>query len=715
MEKSKTQLTRKLKDFIAGFSGVHFDAPKTKKHIAIALAAAVLLALSAALFGANAFYSIGIAALVFVSIAFRVRFDEEVKGRLHFFILLVWSFLIYVAMQLIIGPGFFLVGFRKFLLNLLFIGGILAILCYLIRNFRYCILGFLLFSSLFAFVNNMVVQTRNMEIQFSDIWSFGTAINVVASYKYHFSQVAVFGLYLLGALIIFDLRCVYPKIGTGRKRFISGAAGPVAVLLTVCIVSSNVGASAIRFREKYWSYRGSEYNGFYVNLIRSASASKVKKPANYSPDAIRDMWSHFPIDPKPTDPPVVETKKPNVIVVMNETFADMQAIASYFGTEMPTDSEILPFYRSLTNDMPNVSKGYALSSVYGGNTANSEFEFLTGSSMLFLPRSSVPYNLYLKENNSCSIVQMMKANGYYTVAMHPEVSSNWSREKIYSYYGFDEALFIDSFSDYETYRSEQSSGGLTLMTDSSAYEKLIDVYKKKASDQPIFTFLVTIQNHGGYNTTGFTPNVSVETDDPIPSLNEYLSCIQKSDEALRELIDYFSNQKEDTMIVFFGDHQPSLPNSVYYRYFGVTDASETEDLQCEYAVPYMYWANFDFKDEERELTSLNFLGPRLMNILGLQQTDYFRFVSTVSEKISAMNAFGWWNVDEETGKYVYHAFDPKDSTNTLLLYEMMQYNLLFDADKLTKLFTISDETDTLETESGEADPLLTPIKEDPDE
>ena len=82
----------------------------------------------------------------------------------------------------------------------------------------------------------------------------------------------------------------------------------------------------------------------------------------------------------------------NVIVIMNESLSDLSVLP---GVESNTDA--MPFLRSLTE---NTIKGYAYSSVFGGTTANSEYEFLTGNTTAFLPAGTVPYHLYVGQGRS---------------------------------------------------------------------------------------------------------------------------------------------------------------------------------------------------------------------------------------------------------------------------------------------------------------------------
>jgi hypothetical protein len=335
-----------------------------------------------------------------------------------------------------------------------------------------------------------------------------------------------------------------------------------------------------------------------------------------------------------------------------------------------------------------------MASVFGGNTANSEFEFLTGNTMAFLPANTVAYNLYLNETNAFSVVDIMEAAGYRTIGMHPEVGTNWSRNRIYGYYGFDETYFLET--DKNGQKTFVDGKGLTEeelyrghVSDSTIYNRIIELYENKAEDEPLFTFAITMQNHGGYKTSGFDYTVNMSSNGSSKSVNEYLSSVNNSDAALAELIAYFEAQEEETLIVMFGDHQPSLPTSFYEDCLDVPDDSPLEQLQAKYVVPFLYWGNFEFDTEFKPITSINYLASHMLEIAGLEKTRFLELMDMVESDIPAINSFGWWDSD-----LVFHSFKDENSSegsnteNHLRLYKFLQYNRLFDLpeDKLTDWF-----------------------------
>lgn len=148
---------------------------------------------------------------------------------------------------------------------------------------------------------------------------------------------------------------------------------------------------------------------------------------------------------------------------MNESFADLSVVGDF-----ETNTQVTPFMDSLSE---NTLKGYALSSVYGAKTPNSEWEFETGNSMAFLPDGSVVYQQYINDDPT-SIVSNLKNIGYTTVAMHPYYATGWSRNKIYPHLGYDETYFIDDFDQTKILRE--------YITDQELYDKIIDRYEKRA-------------------------------------------------------------------------------------------------------------------------------------------------------------------------------------------------------------------------------------------
>jgi glucan phosphoethanolaminetransferase (alkaline phosphatase superfamily) len=187
---------------------------------------------------------------------------------------------------------------------------------------------------------------------------------------------------------------------------------------------------------------------------------------------------------------------------------------------------------------------------------------------------------------------------------------------------------------------------------------LIELYENKPAGQPLFLFNVTMQNHGSYTTTydNFVPQITVEGIDSVP-LSQYLSLIQKTDEAFRELLEYFEDQPERTVVVFFGDHQPN--NAVA----GKIASADTEET-LRYQVPYVIWANYDIAESSGVDTSANYLAAHVLLAAGVPTSGYQDFLLSLEEKYPIFSA-----VRKET---------TEEDEEALLTYQKLEYYLLFD-------------------------------------
>lgn len=147
-------------------------------------------------------------------------------------------------------------------------------------------------------------------------------------------------------------------------------------------------------------------------------------------------------------------------IIMDESFADL----SVLGNEISTNQEVTPFYNSLQE---NVVKGYVLTSVFGGGTPNSEYELLSGNTMAFLPRGSIVYQQYIKDN-TYSLISYLSKWGYYCSAKHPFFANGWKRAFAYPELGFDEFSFIDNYPQKYLNRN--------YVSDQEMFEQIIDLY-----------------------------------------------------------------------------------------------------------------------------------------------------------------------------------------------------------------------------------------------
>ena len=231
--------------------------------------------------------------MFFLAISLKIEVKDTKPLAYTIFTVFVWSFVVFWIMQIAISPGIHSIGPLKTILNVVFIAGIVFILSSITTNVKVSVLIVMILSMVIAVADNFVVQTRNMEIQFSDIYAIGTAMTVAGGYKYVIMNATMFSFFILSAVLIIFFKTKFPRIKDWKTRLISTASSIVCCILVILIVSSSVGVKAIGYIDKYWSFRSSQYNGFYLSLIRSATSSKVNQPHGYSTDSLQDMLNDY--------------------------------------------------------------------------------------------------------------------------------------------------------------------------------------------------------------------------------------------------------------------------------------------------------------------------------------------------------------------------------------------------------------------------------------
>lgn len=330
----------------------------------------------------------------------------------------------------------------------------------------------------------------------------------------------------------------------------------------------------------------------------------------------------------------------------------------------------MPFIRSLQKD---TIRGTAYASVFGGNTANSEFEFLTGNSMGLLPGSAIAYQLYIKDVFPSIVYNFEKLNYAGNLAMHPYYSTGFRRSTVYPLLGFEQFVSLDAFAQSATLRGK--------VTDEANFDKIIEEYEKskEISNAPFFLFDITMQNHGGYenNDPNFETKIKI-TDETYyyDEAETYLSLVKYTDEAVEKLVNYFASIEDPTVIIFFGDHQPGLKKTWFNKLLGEKqDNLNSAELMAKYQVPFFAWANYDIEEEEVDGISLNYLSAYIFDRLGINLTKYQQFLLNVYKQVPIMNSLGYWGEDG-----TFYNYEDKDSPYYDLIneYRCVQYNNIHD-------------------------------------
>lgn len=512
---------------------------------------------------------------------------------------------------------------------------------------------------LFSCLNYFVYIFRGSAIAPADLLSVVAAGNVAAEYSFRIPSFMFYALVLSGIYYFFCGSLPHIKVEKRKKTRLCCAS-----LALVCAFTVWLGG--MKVEPLHWLNSGAVGNGFLLNFTVLFRESFPQKPDAYSADEAALIAKSCSAQEKET------SAMPDIIVVMDESFADL----SKLGNELKTDIPVTPFVDNLKD---HTLRGYTLSSVFGGGTPNSEYEFLTGNSFLFLPTGSIAYQQFIKE--PCySMASELKSRGYSTVAMHQYLSNSWMRDSIWPLLGFEECIFLDDFPQKERLRD--------WGTDHEMFQTIASVYEEHTADadKPIFIFGVTIQNHGSYSyeESDFQTTVHLQGySSPINEAEQYLTCIHETDEAVEWLIRYFEQVDRDVVILFYGDHFPRLSDAFFEEVHG--GPYETlDERMLQYEVPFFIWTNYPSESEEIELVSMNYLAGLLYQRAGLELPPYNRYLEELRQTIPACNAFGYYSKAE--GAFLPLQDARGEEKQALWEYNILEWNCLFDKENRNEIF-----------------------------
>ena len=556
------------------------------------------------------------------------------------------------------------------------------------------------FLFVLATANFYVKSFRGTPFIPMDLASTGTAMNVSNEYTFTLSHQVWAAALLLIFLIVLAVKLRSPALNL-RSKIVSRALAIVfsmTIVLTFYLTDFFVDMG---IKPDFWNQtRGYKRHGFVCSFFVNTKYLFVTTPDGYDADiaeqTIKEMAYQYDKEAEKT-----ETKTPNIICIMNESLSDLSVLG-----DLETNIEYMPYLNSLKK---NTIKGTLFVPVIGAGTSNSEFEFLTGNTTAFLPAGSNSYMLYIKER-AASLVSTLNAQNYNSFAFHPYYASGWNRVNVYNAFGFSQFKSLGNLIDLSIMEEYQETNSIkklqemvdekypnsnmllrAYISDSYNYKVLIEDYENRDESKPYFVFNVTMQNHGGYKrkADNFAENVwATNVSKDYTKANQYLSLVKYSDDAFKELIEYFSSVDEPVIICMFGDHQPSIEESFVEELLGKKISQlSTEENQKRYTTPFWIWANYDIEEKEIEYMSANYLSSYLLEVAGLELSDYNKFLLQMYKTLPVINTAGY--VDNEGNFYSWN--DSSKYDELIKKYKYVQHNNMFDnADKLESLFYLGE-------------------------
>ncbi|PEZ92510.1 phosphoglycerol transferase [Bacillus cereus] len=401
-------------------------------------------------------------------------------------------------------------------------------------------------------------------------------------------------------------------------------------------------------------------NGFVLGFISNLDTTVIEKPKEYSKENMLQIANDIKKQYGSNIGAQKQKEKPNIIFVMSESFWDPTKLTNLSFSEDP-----LP---NLHHYIESFLGGQTISPAFGGNTANVEFEALTSYSMSLLKPGSIPYQQVVTNKIEIpSIPRALKKEGYYTSAIHSFGRSFFKRDDVYKVLGFDK------FNAQDTMENVEVDGD--YISDLSMSKEIIAELEKQK--KPTFIHAVTMQNHFPFTEGRFGENQieisGLENEESKAELETYTEGLRRSDEALQYLIEELDNLDRPTLLVFFGDHLPSLgTNKSLYKETGYITNEKTPSERLAMAqTPLLMYANFDIPNDNLGLVSPIYFSNLVLDYAGLNKVPFYQFLSKLYEEIPVLRDELKIGKDGEVIKSL-----TAKQKEMLKQYEFIQYDLL---------------------------------------
>lgn len=567
--------------------------------------------------------------------------------------IIVYIISIFGAMQIsVLFSDGFNASAGVYFINVLFYLGFAGLGLLISGSMRVSALTALGVSYVFNASSFIVYCLRGSSLTPTDFYALKTAMNVAENYEFSLKYQLITATTAAAAFMMlafkFPLRLRFRAGRTALRA--AGAAAAAAVTLFVSVYD-------------FSPYDVSLYDQYYANLMYGSAFSfyvngsklGLEQRASYDPDRLEALLTSYgdeeTADTAPED-------RPNIIVIMNESFADLRVI-----NDFDTNEEYMPFISSLRR---NTVKGQLLVSPFGGYTCNTEYEFLTGMSTGILGSRAAPYIQMMFSRMPYSLNTHLRSLGYTATALHPYYATGWNRTRVYDYLSFDRFISLENFTEASEYPEYIRS----YVSDRSSYTAVMNLLYEKAPEEREFIFNITIQNHGGYTDDTYESEIFLQDmNGSYPEAEQYLTLIKRSDEAFEYLLDMLEDYEEPTIVMMFGDHMPNIERGFYEELYGASlDELDADQTQRRYMVPFILWANYDIEEDDAVHTSPCYLSNLLMETAGLPKSRVQLYLDELMQEMPQLNPMGYYDM----GGY-WHGFEESEMFGD---YYDIQYALL---------------------------------------
>ncbi len=468
--------------------------------------------------------------------------------------------------------------------------------------FRRRVFGIVLFSLpwlLCGVINNAVLNYRVTPLSAIDFQI--VKMSLILVYLTKAQRIMLYVGAALAVIAVVALWIVGPKI-SGKIHFGRNMATIVGLLAAV-VIATNIGLNFEALGNRFGDLVGAYKNyGFVYCFSSSVLDTGINKPAGYCEEMVKEVTDALPEVSVPSE----DSVRPDVIMIQLESFFDPNLIkgAKFSANPDPVFTWLKDNYTCGALHMPS----------YGGGTANSEFEVLTGMTMEAFGAGEYPYKTIMLKAPCESLAFNLKELGYGTHAIHNHTGNFYDRDKVYPNLGFDSFQSIEYMNNIE-----RTAYG--WCKDKILTNEIITAIDTDEDHESKFVWAVSVQGHGKYPSEpieGMDLAITMErgtfSDERTSMIEYYSNMVYEMDAFVGDLISKLEERNRPTVLILYGDHLPSLDFK-----------AEELELGDMYTTEYVIWDNIGLQRQPYTKMESNFLSSYVTSLLGYHVGTINRF------------------------------------------------------------------------------------------
>ncbi|WP_235499550.1 sulfatase-like hydrolase/transferase [Frateuria sp. Soil773] len=409
------------------------------------------------------------------------------------------------------------------------------------------VVGGALFYEL-AFIAAVKFRYLESPLMLSDFVYFvrGSLVQTLGQYP-HLWRSAIYTVVIVPLLLWLVWRNDRPLFGRMRStglRLGARVAGVAACAMLAWLCLRPDGVFAGVYRADLWSKLSDDAH--MTNFFVTAHDMRPTLPPMSDAATAERDWGDTAQGRAPAGAP--PDARPDIIQVLEESTFDPSGFAGCTIAQCRV--------QMFQPDEYTRAHGPLRTHTFGGGTWVSEFASITGMPQSIFGPAGAYAPFVLAPRMHDSLPMQLGRMGYLTIAVYPANGGFINARNAYQAYGFDKFYDIDDLGMKMWHANDEQMF--------AAAKKIYDENRK--AGRPIFMMVLTMAQHGPHDKhplkelpapfdQGLLPDLPQAQE---LNLSAYLAQLQESDKGMSQLERDFLHRPEPTVIMHFGDHQPSF-------------------------------------------------------------------------------------------------------------------------------------------------------------